>query len=195
MLLNLLQLTKDMYKKWITFFSQTGSEIVEISKYLNRWPDAIIVNRDFEGEPPFNTEILREDLPVYFIPDRPCTNTYKAVLNDLQADSNTLITLHGYLRILPKDICRDYTIYNGHPGDIELYPELKGFNPQEKAYANKDRMSTAGSVIHLVTEEVDGGAVVARKVCDFDVNSLDEAYSLLHTNSVQLWVEFLENLL
>ena len=33
-----------MSKPWITFFSQTGSEIVEISKSLNRWPDVIITN-------------------------------------------------------------------------------------------------------------------------------------------------------
>lgn len=184
-----------MKKKWIAFFSQTGSEIVEISKYLNRWPDAVIVNRDFQGEPPFNTDILREDLPIYFIPDRPTVSMYHTVLQDINVDEDTLITLHGYLRIIPKDICKEYKIYNGHPGDITLYPELKGFNPQEKAFMKRKSMPTAGSVIHTVTEEVDGGQIVGRKVCDFNVDTLDEAYSILHTNSVQLWVEFLENIL
>ena len=30
--------------RWIALFSQTGSEIVEISERLNKWPDAIITN-------------------------------------------------------------------------------------------------------------------------------------------------------
>jgi len=45
-----------MYSKWISFFSQTGSEIVAISHSLGRWPDYIITNRtDDEG---INPEIL-----------------------------------------------------------------------------------------------------------------------------------------
>ena len=30
--------------KWITFFSQTGSEIADISESLGRWPDVIVTN-------------------------------------------------------------------------------------------------------------------------------------------------------
>ena len=30
--------------RWVALFSQTGSEIVEISERLNKWPDAIITN-------------------------------------------------------------------------------------------------------------------------------------------------------
>ena len=33
-----------MNRPWIAFFSQTGSEIVEVSKLLGRWPDLIITN-------------------------------------------------------------------------------------------------------------------------------------------------------
>ena len=35
-----------MDKKWICFFSQTGSEIVEVSKRLKRLPDFIITNNN-----------------------------------------------------------------------------------------------------------------------------------------------------
>ena len=30
--------------RWIALFSQTGSEIVDISKKIGRWPDVIITN-------------------------------------------------------------------------------------------------------------------------------------------------------
>ena len=33
-----------MNRPWIAFFSQTGSEIVEVSKLLGRWPDMIVTN-------------------------------------------------------------------------------------------------------------------------------------------------------
>ena len=30
--------------KWVAFFSQTGSEIVNISRALDKWPDLIVTN-------------------------------------------------------------------------------------------------------------------------------------------------------
>ena len=51
------------------------------------------------------------------------------LVNNLKHD---LITLHGYLRIIPENICKQCKhIYNGHPGLINMYPELKGKDPQE----------------------------------------------------------------
>lgn len=184
------------YKKWVTFFSQTGSEIVEISKYLNRWPDVIITNKELHEEPFTNKDLLTLDIPMYILPKKPDIDSYMTALHDAGADvEDTIITLNGYLRVIPAEVCDKYTIYNGHPGDIVMYPELKGFNPQERAFLQRDTMQTAGSVIHRVTKDIDEGEIVGRKVCDFDVETIDEAYSLLHKNSVQLWVEFLENLI
>ena len=31
--------------KWVAFFSQTGTEIVNISKKINRYPDLIVTNK------------------------------------------------------------------------------------------------------------------------------------------------------
>ena len=33
-----------MANKWITFFSQTGAEIADLSESIGRWPDLIITN-------------------------------------------------------------------------------------------------------------------------------------------------------
>jgi len=32
--------------KWVAFYSQTGTEIVNISKKINRYPDLIVSNRE-----------------------------------------------------------------------------------------------------------------------------------------------------
>ena len=32
--------------KWVAFFSQTVSEIVNISKTINRWPDLVVTNKE-----------------------------------------------------------------------------------------------------------------------------------------------------
>ena len=41
--------------QWVTFFSQTGTEIVDISKKLDRWPDKIITNERPEHLRKINT--------------------------------------------------------------------------------------------------------------------------------------------
>lgn len=176
-------------KKWVCFFSQTGSEINEVSKKLNKAPDLIVTNAVSSAK--FNKELIeRFKNKIVFIPDRPSLSDYE-VLFEKHRDifSNCFITLHGYLRIIPKEVCCAYNIYNLHPGLITKYPELKGFNPQEKAY--NLQLPTSGSVIHRVIAEIDSGEVLCEKEVDIRSKSLDDVYLSLHTISTDLWVEFL----
>lgn len=173
--------------KWVAFFSQTGSEIVEISKKLGRYPDKIITNRQ-------TLKGVVADLPtslISFIPDKPTLQDYYDVLNDIDLES-TLITLHGYLRIIPSELCI-YDILNLHPGLITKYPELKGFNPQEKAFNLK--IPTSGVVIHRVTSELDSGPIIASKELSIVDKPLDRVYTELHDIAVGLWVDVLRPLL
>ena len=94
------------------------------------------------------------------------------------------------MRIVPEEICGRYEIYNGHPGLITKYPELKGKDPQERAY--NDKYKTAGSVIHRVVPEVDAGEILAEEEVDIKDKSLNEVYESLHEISSDLWVEFLK---
>ena len=175
--------------KWVTFFSQTGSEIVEICKKLKRWPDKICTNKSIKDTDNINQELLEKCFDkIFFLPAKPKIEEYNTSLRGIT--SNDVITLHGYLRIIPAGICNRYTIYNGHPGDIANYPELKGFNPQEKAF--KLQIKDTGSVIHVVTAKVDCGPIVASKQCIINLKSLDKTYNILHKNSTSLWVEFLK---
>ena len=107
-----------MANKWIVFFSQTGAEIADISESLGRWPDLIITNKR-----PNHLRTIDSRIVEYGYTELPNIPTLEDIENVLK--DNAIITLHGWLRIMPPDICEKYLIYNGHPGLITKYPELK----------------------------------------------------------------------
>lgn len=192
-------------KYWIAFYSQTGSEIREITEQLGIAPDIIICNRQ-TGD--FPLEIwMKKHYPNTLhlkISNRPNVNEYFELIDStLQTRispketlsyilDNTLISLNGYLRIIPPEVCNKYRIFNGHPGDILTYPHLKGKDPQMKAW--EYGLLNVGSVIHECTEELDGGQIVARKTFKHSCASVKDLIKLLHKNSVELWVEFLRKI-
>ena len=59
--------------KWVAFYSQTGSEIVNISKKLKRWPDLVVSNRQEDAGT--NIELIYKrstgDLPFVRLPKWP----------------------------------------------------------------------------------------------------------------------------
>ena len=174
-----------MNRPWIAFFSQTGSEIVEVSKLLGRWPNMIVTNE--------RPEHLRKIHPalearVIFVENNP-TEEELGVLVD--CFENPLVTLHGWLRIMPPSICNDYEIYNGHPGLITEYPELKGKDPQQKAFDLG--LESSGCVIHRVTEGVDEGEILRSRKVSIKGLEIGELFHILHSISVSLWVDFLKN--
>ncbi len=172
-------------RPWITFFSQTGSEIVQISEALGRWPDMIITNRRPKSARTINPKLPKDKL--YFTSNKPEEYEY---LHYLRQIKNPIITLHGWLRVLPEGICNKYEIYNGHPGLITRYPELKGKDPQMRAFAGG--YNTAGCVIHKVTPGVDEGEVLMESEVGIRLLDLDGLFTILHKTSVNMWIEFLE---
>lgn len=174
--------------QWVCFFSQTGSEINNVRKALKRDPDIIVTNKsDFSG---VDQELL-DDCWTKFIclPDRPTKSEYQTVCKLFKDDC--IITLHGYLRIIPDWMCEKYSILNLHPGLITEYPQLKGFNPQEKAF--KLRLPKTGAVIHRVASEVDSGEVLSSVEVPIQGLSMDRVYEVLHEASTGLWVDYLKN--
>jgi folate-dependent phosphoribosylglycinamide formyltransferase PurN len=180
-------------RPWVTFFSQTGSEINNLCKDLKIYPDAIVTNRQ-------NTENINSELLStttfrehklnrtiwYMLPQKPDLQSYINVLSQFE---NPVITLHGYLRIVPKEICEKYEIYNLHPGLIDKYPSLKGFNPQERAF--KEGYKLAGCVLHRVVPEVDAGEIMMSQGISIENKSLNEVYNALHNVAFDLWKSFL----
>ena len=172
------------------FISQTGTEVIDIAQELDCIPGLIITNnlakisqRNLDTFNSYGVTILE-------IPFRPTVNDYlqQSIL------SKKLITLHGYLRIIPKEFLEIYKgeIYNGHPGLITTYEELKGKDPQVRAWEGS--YPTVGSVVHKVTPGVDEGEVLAYTQTKNTAKSLDEMYNLLRSTSLEAWVSFLKEL-
>lgn len=171
---------------WLAMFSQTGSEICNLSERLGRWPDMILTNN--HDKESWHPGIQKAIAPVYVSKHMDLMD-----IVNIYDPNNSLITLHGYLRILPAYIANKYNIINGHPGDIINFPELKGKNPQAKAL--ELGLSTTGVVLHKVTPEVDDGEIVKYanvKIADRELNSL---ISQLKDLQLDLWCEYLEEVL
>ena len=178
---------KKTNSKWIAFFSQTGSEIVSIAKHTGIWPDLIVTNERPNSLRKIHPDI-KDSSRLVTIPNKPTLEELEEVLEYF---TTPLITLHGWLRIMPPKICKKYTIYNGHPGLIAEYPELKGKDPQQKAFDLG--LEYSGCVIHKVTEGVDEGEILRSRKVYIKELEIGELFHILHSISVSLWVDFLKN--
>lgn len=180
---------KKTNSKWIAFFSQTGSEIVSIAKHTGIWPDLIVTN-----ERPNSLRKIHRDIKdssrLVTIPNKPTLEELEEVLEYFTAP---LITLHGWLRIMPPKLCKKYNIYNGHPGLITVYPELKGKDPQIKAF--KAKHEVMGCVLHKVTAGVDEGKVIAEERFNAFQITEEEMWEITRDRSQYLWTKFLTKML
>lgn len=172
--------------EWIAFFSQTGSEIVDISKSLGRWPDKIITNKRPEHLRKINEELLNKD--IIYLSNKPTVEEYRNVLSE-----KSIVTLHGWLRIMPPEICEQHKIFNGHPGLITEYPELKGKDPQIRAFEGK--YPVAGAVLHKVVAGVDEGKIIAEERFNAFNLELDDLFRILRDRSLYMWTDFLKKVL
>lgn len=176
--------------KWIAFFSQTGSEIVNVARIFGRRPDLIVTNNTAEDEHKYHPELRKLNAIIMSGQHDILMNYFRN--QTIYSEQETLITLHGYLRIIPADICEKYTIYNGHPGSIKMYPELKGKDPQLRAWHNKERYPIIGSVVHRVIPGVDDGEIIIEENTTNSASSLNEAYALLKDTSLKAWIRFMQ---
>ena len=171
-----------MGRPWVAFFSQTGTEIVDIIDRLGRKPDLIVTNHR-----PSDTREVNKNLPYWSeITNRPDLKQLRFVCGLYE---DPIITLHGWLRIMPPEICNKYEIYNGHPGLITKYTELKGKDPQMRAWEGDYEF--CGSVLHRVTEGVDEGEIISSASFTKDMLDVNDYFRILREMSLNLWVEFL----
>ena len=176
------------FKNWIALFSQTGQEIIDISNQVDRVPDLIISNNH-----PSNVINILKGVEYRWLISSKESKTLDILDEVVDDPENTLITLNGWLRIVPPDKCTKYNIYNGHPGLITKYPELKGKDPQERAWKDIHKYDTVGSVVHRVVEEVDAGKInTYSEISTANVLTLDEMYDALRSTSLISWGSFLK---
>jgi len=188
-----------MIKKWVAFFSQTGSEILDISRKIDYFPDIVVTNNKFNNINKNLLEFYRqsETKSLIAVDDNITSSTYKRII---ERHDDTLITLNGWLKIIPADICEQYTIYNGHPGIISLYKDLKGKDPVERVWENYHMYDYAGCVIHKVIPEIDEGEIISEKRFPLAdgygkdlYNDFDSLNGSVRRNSLSLWVDFIRN--
>jgi len=92
------------------------------------------------------------------------------VIDNYQAE---VIILAGYMRILSADFISKYSgkILNIHPS---LLPKFPGLNTHQRAIEASEKKH--GASVHFVTEEVDGGPVIAQQSVNID--STDNSQTL-----------------
>jgi len=174
--------------EWITFFSRTGSEIVDIISYTGRVPDKIVTNIDPSKSDTINKFLIENYYDrLIFLPSKPTVEEYETILGD---NKGKLVTLHGWLRVVPKDICKKYKMYNGHPGLPQL--GLIGKDPQVQAYLGN--FTHSGSIIHEVIPEVDKGKVLVEKKVNIEGLDLEGVFLKLKETSKDTWLEFFDNI-
>lgn len=177
--------------KWIAMFSQTGSELQEICKRMNQWPDVVITNSsniDFDA--------WKETKIIHISPGNLKSSFYRSMfdMHHDKQEEDVIVTLHGWLKIVPDDICEQYKIFNGHPGDIVKYPQLKGKDPQKKAFELK--LPFSGCILHRCTKELDGGPIIAREeVCIMQCKTVDEVINKLKKVSISMWINLIKTLI
>jgi folate-dependent phosphoribosylglycinamide formyltransferase PurN len=171
-------------RPWVTFFSQTGSEIYRVSKKLNRVPDLIITNNQTLDS--VNTSLKYEyGARILQISKAPSAEEYIHHIPE-----NAFITLHGWLRIIPPAVCERYEIYNLHPANLVHNPNLKGKDPQKMAYEQK--LIFSGNTIHRCIAELDAGEVLDHSYISIEGLILNEVIHALHKDATDLWYRFLK---
>jgi len=92
------------------------------------------------------------------------------VIDDSRAE---VIILAGYMRILSSEFIDRYLgkILNIHPS---LLPKFKGLNTHQRAIDAAEKIH--GASVHFVTEELDGGPVIAQSIVE--IESTDNTKSL-----------------
>jgi folate-dependent phosphoribosylglycinamide formyltransferase PurN len=168
-------------RPWIALFSHTGSEVVSISRKLGFQPDLIVTN---------NTESKIAAKHVVSTASKPTVHDYRTIFN--LVDDHPIITLHGWMRIIPDPICKEYDIFNLHPGLITEYPELKGKDPQEKVFSMMEPPQHVGCVIHKAVGEVDSGPVIMSRRVYNTYPSISMLTDVLHEMAGGMWIDFIE---
>jgi len=175
---------------WLALFSQTGSEICNLSEAIGRYPD-LVISDNVKVDNNVDERIEQNCKKVMWRAYRKLTPAAKLDYFRNFLGDYDIITLHGWLNIIPPEICEEFTIYNGHPGLINYYPQLKGKDPVDKVWANISDFMYVGSVIHKVTAKVDCGDIIcASQLSYVNCTSLEETYNVARRTSLTSWIDF-----
>lgn len=192
-------------RNWIALYSQTGGELTRLSKALGRYPDIVLTDskKPVPAELSANCTVLQmsaKAINAWLMKERKIHGEPRK-----NVEPGSLITAHGYLKIIPAKVLEylnrecEALIYNGHPGLITMYPELKGKDPQVRVAEgiNSGKYSIVGSVVHVMVPEVDSGLVIhqVQQAIPKRPMTLQEVIDLQARLSFECWYAVLKELL
>ena len=99
------------------------------------------------------------NIKTYILNDFKDENELYQVLKDSDID---LVILAGYLRLIPKNVIRDFIIINTHPALLPKYggKGMYGMNVHRAIVENHEKET--GVTLHFVNEEYDKGKIIAQ---------------------------------
>lgn len=182
-----------MVTKWYSLFSHTGNETWALARSEDvslKLVAAITNNTRYAGPLRYSGHSM------YKADSFAAVN--KLLCSSDVVEDGSLITLNGYMGIVPADVLRNLKergckVYNIHPAPIHLYPELRGKDPQERMYEGiqNREYNYIGVVIHEVDEGVDTGKIVHWVLQLVDPSmTKEELYERLHELGTQAWESF-----
>ena len=115
----------------------------------------------------------------------------KALVGAIQNSGAQLTVLAGFMRFLTPYFTQNIKAINLHPS---LLPLFKGGNAIEESFASP--MKVAGISVHFVSEELDGGEIIAQKCFEKTEDmSLEDFEAKIHTLEHDLLPQTVKNLL
>ena len=169
----------------VVLISGSGSNLqaiidqIELGK-LNAVIKAVISNRDNVYGLQRATEA---GIPTTIINHRDYVDRQsfdKALSEKIDAYHPELIILAGFMRILTADFVNAYSgsLLNIHPS---LLPEFQGLNTHERALEKANMHNKEikhGCSIHFVTEDLDGGPIIAQSVIKISLQDTPESLAI-----------------
>lgn len=86
----------------------------------------------------------------------------KELYDVLKKSDVDLVILAGYLKLIPVNVIRDFTLINTHPALLPKYggKGMYGMNVHRAVVENKEKET--GVTLHFVNEEYDKGKIIAQ---------------------------------
>lgn len=173
---------------WVACFSHTGSEVLNVNNALIYQRADVKLRAALTDNMTFSNDTIPYEKYLY-----------RSMINIRLADlQDCIVTLNGYLGILNAPLLermqsRNCKVYNIHPAPIQIYPELKGLDPQERLYEGikSEKYTKVGCVIHEVTPQLDGGNIVYWQTELASPEwSKAQLYKHLHDMGTSMWLDF-----
>lgn len=99
----------------------------------------------------------------------------KALVKEIKKQDISLVVLAGFMRILTPIFTNSVKAINLHPSILPLF---KGANAIEQSFASG--MKIGGVSVHFVSDELDGGEIIAQQCFQKNSMNIDEFEEKIH---------------